>query len=271
MTRPTFIIGGWSQTLSRDPMPYFTRMMYGMVTNLDGLTTGTSSAPGWSPTTSKAPRPTDYSGQVLWTYGGDLCSPKAKPAQDEIDTIVKATLDNGWDGVDFKDDCQMNIPNVIETMRVLKKHGKQTHFGFIPGDSYNTPSSCVGKELNDKLRQMIQSRYCDQLVHHCYASRMWTDTEIERYVGRSLERTLAHGASADQVILALSTRGLTDHNLNAFLDQVTRLKIGGLYIWACHKLLASHQRTIAERLELKPALPRCELSWETFPGRTIIV
>ena len=272
MTQPTFKLGGWSQTLSREPMTHFTRMMYGMVTNLDGLTTGTISTPGWSPMTSKAPRPAGYNGQVLWSYGGGLCSPKAKPAdQDEINAIVNATLDNDWDGVDFDDECQMNIPNVIKTMEVLKQHGKQTSFGFISGYSYNTPTSCAGKELNDKVQQMIQSGHCDQLVHYCYASRMWTDSEIERYLGQSLERTLTQGARADQVILALTTRGLTDHNLNAFLDQVTRLKIGGLYIWAYHQLLASHQRTIEERLALKSALPRCELSWETFPGKTFIV
>ncbi len=51
MTRPTFELGGWSQPLSREPMPHFTQMMYAMVTNLDGLTTGTASTPGWSPAT----------------------------------------------------------------------------------------------------------------------------------------------------------------------------------------------------------------------------
>ncbi|WP_248797831.1 hypothetical protein [Pseudomonas sp. MWU13-2105] len=258
MTRPTFELGGWSQTLTREPMPHFTQMMYGMVTNLDGLTTGTAGTPGWSPATSPAPRPHGYTGKVLWTYGGGLCSPKAKPAdQDEIDAIVKATLDNDWDGVDFDDECQMNIPNVIATMQRLKQRHKQTRFGFISGYTYNTPASGTGMALNDKVRQVVRSGHCDQIVHYCYASRMWTDAEIERYVGQSLERTLAHGALPAQLILALTSRGLSDHNLQLFLDQVTRQRIGGLYIWAYHQLLPSHQRTIFEHLGFEPAPAAC--------------
>ncbi|WP_224770948.1 hypothetical protein [Pseudomonas sp. FEN] len=258
MTRTPFELGGWSQTLSREPLPHFTQMMYGMVTNLDGLTTGTAGTPGWSPATSTAPRPHDYTGKVLWTYGGGLCSPKAKPAnQDEIDLIVNATLDKGWDGVDFDDECQMNIPNVITAMRILKRQGKQTRFGFISGYTYNTPTSSNGMALNDKVRQVVQSGHCDQLVHYCYASRMWTDAEIERYVGQSLERTLAHGANTGQLILALTSRGLTDHNLRLFLDQVIQKQIGGLYIWAYHQLLPSHQCTILERLGFEPAPAGC--------------
>ncbi|HFF9833272.1 hypothetical protein V6280_01065 [Serratia marcescens] len=37
-----FITGGWSQSLAGQPHKAFDVMMYGMVTNLDGLTTGTS-------------------------------------------------------------------------------------------------------------------------------------------------------------------------------------------------------------------------------------
>lgn len=43
-----FITGGWSQSLAGQPHKAFDVMMYGMVTNLDGLTTGTSAQPGWS-------------------------------------------------------------------------------------------------------------------------------------------------------------------------------------------------------------------------------
>lgn len=41
----TFITGGWSQSLTGQPLKEFDVMMYGMVTNLDGLTTGTSAHP----------------------------------------------------------------------------------------------------------------------------------------------------------------------------------------------------------------------------------
>ncbi len=50
-----FILGGWSQSLSSKPLEEFDVMMYGMVTNLDGLTTGTLASPGWSPKSSINP------------------------------------------------------------------------------------------------------------------------------------------------------------------------------------------------------------------------
>lgn len=45
----TKLLGGWSQTLALNPLDEFDFMMYGMVTNLDGLTTSTAAYPGWSP------------------------------------------------------------------------------------------------------------------------------------------------------------------------------------------------------------------------------
>ncbi len=51
----TFITGGWSQSLTGQPLKEFDVMMYGMVTNLDGLTTGTSAHPGWSPEKQNKP------------------------------------------------------------------------------------------------------------------------------------------------------------------------------------------------------------------------
>ncbi len=72
-----FILGGWSQSLSSKPLEEFDVMMYGMVTNLDGLTTGTPASPGWSPEKQYKPDNTpDFKGKTLWVYGGGGCSLK---------------------------------------------------------------------------------------------------------------------------------------------------------------------------------------------------
>ncbi|WP_338512061.1 hypothetical protein [Erwinia aphidicola] len=88
-----FITGGWSQSLSGRPLKEFDVMMYGMVTNLDGLTTGTPASPGWSPEKQDKPDNTpDFKGRTLWVYGGGGCSPEGKPSnQDEVLRIAEAT------------------------------------------------------------------------------------------------------------------------------------------------------------------------------------
>lgn len=251
MTQGNYQFGGWSQRLNRTPLPAFTHMAYGMVTNLSGLTTGTAAAPGWSPAGSCAPRLGGFTGPVLWSYGGGLCSPRECPVDDTaIQQIIQATERGAWDGVDFDDECSMNIEHVTQAMQQLKQRNKHTQYGFIAGYSYNRPLTTAGAALNQKVRSVIASGHCDFLVHYCYASRMWTDSEIEQFVGKSLERSLDHGAHAKQLILALTSRGLTDHNLELFLDQVIRLQLGGLYVWAYENLSATHTRRIVERLGL---------------------
>ena len=62
-----FITGGWSQSLSGRPLKEFDVMMYGIVTNLDGLTTGTPASPGWSPEKQDRTNNTpDFKGKTLW-------------------------------------------------------------------------------------------------------------------------------------------------------------------------------------------------------------
>ncbi|WP_095079039.1 hypothetical protein [Pseudomonas sp. Irchel s3h17] len=249
MTQGRYLLGGWSQQLSHEPLPEFTDMMYGMVTNLSGLTTGTQSNPGWSPAGSQAPRFEQYSGSTRWTYGGGFCSPRAMPGnQADVQAILDATAAGGWDGVDFDDECNMNIDLVIDAMGQLKQQGKQTSYGFIAGYSYCAPTTTSGSALNAKVLKVIESGQCDHLVHYCYGSKMWTDDEIARYVGQALERSISHGAQPAKVILALTAIGLTDNNLNTFLDQITRLEIGGLYIWAYQRLSDVHKQTIIGRL-----------------------
>ncbi|MFC7510096.1 hypothetical protein ACFQUX_29670 [Pantoea stewartii] len=129
-----FILGGWSQSLSSKPLEEFDVMMYGMVTNLDGLTTGTPASPGWSPEKQYKPDNTpDFKGKTLWVYGGGGCSPEGKPSnQDEVLRIAEATKSRGWDGVDFDDECNMNTGLVIEAMKQLKNARKKPVLVLLP-------------------------------------------------------------------------------------------------------------------------------------------
>jgi len=45
MTSPRYEFGGGSQSLTRAPLDGFNTQIYGMVTHLAGLTTGTADAP----------------------------------------------------------------------------------------------------------------------------------------------------------------------------------------------------------------------------------
>ena len=64
--------------------------------------------------------------------------------------IVEATVDRGWDGVDFDDECNMNTERVIEAMKRLKEARKETSLGFIAGYSYNHPNTENGKSSTRK-------------------------------------------------------------------------------------------------------------------------
>ncbi len=245
-----FILGGWSQSLSREPLKAFDIMMYGMVTNLDGLTTGTAAAPGWSPeNTDKPATPSDFKGKSLWVYGGGGCSPNEKPSDSsEVARIVAATRIRGWDGVDFDDECNMNTGRVIETMKLLQCEGKETSFGFIAGYSYNHPDTGNGPKLNEKVKAIIQSGQCDRLIHYCYAAAMWSQEDIIANVIPAIKRSLILGAENKSCILALTSRGLTDWNLNYFIDQVLDFNLGGLFIWKYENLSDTHYKTIRDRL-----------------------
>lgn len=223
-----FVIGGWSQSLSDVPPPQFSYTMYGMVTNLTGLTTGTASAPGWSPAKSQAP---DAAGTVMWTYGGGLCSPNSMPADaDDIKAILNATDSKGWGGVDFDDECDMNTDNIILAMGNLA----QSSYTFLAGSAYNNPNtSSSGQTTNEKVAAVAKSGRCDRFVLMCYATAMWSQSDIENNVGQAITRTLNYVGAANKkkVILALTPAGLNDWNLNYFLGQVISNDIGGLFIW----------------------------------------
>lgn len=157
----TFITGGWSQSLTGQPLKEFDVMMYGMVTNLDGLTTGTSAHPGWSPEKQNKPDTLPgFKGKTLWVYGGGGCSPQQKPAnEDEVLRIVEATVDRGWDGVDFDDECNMNTERVIEAMKRLKEARKETSLVLLPAIPTIIP-----------IRKMVKSSTRKSEKSSCQAS-----------------------------------------------------------------------------------------------------
>ncbi|XAO72250.1 MAG: hypothetical protein AAYR33_05070 [Acetobacteraceae bacterium] len=77
---------------------------------------------------------------------------------------------------------------------------------------------------------------------------MWNKDDILGNVRQALERSLAFGIEKEKVILALTSRDLTDWNLNYFLDQVIDLDIVGLFIWRYDQLSADHLQIIRNRL-----------------------
>lgn len=244
------LLGGWSETLALKPLDAFDFMMYGMVTNLDGLTTGTAAYPGWSPEKESKPSASpSFKGKTLWTYGGGGCAPQQKPSNmNDVSRIVSATTNKSWDGVDFDDECNMNIPLVIETMKQLRQKNKETSFGIIGGWSYNHPNTDDGKKLNDKVKSIASSGQCNRLIHYCYGDTMWSDSDIRGNVQQALKRSISNGMDKSKVILSLTTRGLTDWNLNYFLDQVVNLDIGGLFIWQYDEITPKYLDIIKKRL-----------------------
>ena len=186
-----YIIGGWTQNTQDSAPETFSYVMYGMITNLEGLTSGTPSAPGWSPASTPAPQ---AAGEVMWTYGGARCTPTGMPASDSnIEAIVDTTHSQGWAGVDFDDECSMNVANLIAAMGALQP-SEQTSYTFLAGWGYNNPdASPEGAATNEAVRQIVQARVANRMVLMCYADAMWPMPDIEANVGPAIARTLAYG------------------------------------------------------------------------------
>lgn len=241
-----YIIGGWTQQLSDSPNPLFAYTMYGMITNLTELTSGTPTSPGWSPANQPPP---NAKGKVLWTYGGAGAVPDNMPASSEdINNILTATNNQGWDGVDFDDESNMNVDNIINTMKDLKQ-GQSASYTFLAGWDYNNPEqSQLGQEINDKVATIAKAHTCDRFVLMCYAGAMWDMPTIQANVPNAVDRTIEHVGNSKEVILALTPAGLTDENLDYFLQQVTSKKLGGLFIWDYPNLNSTYLDTIVNTL-----------------------
>ena len=225
-----YIIGGWTQRLTDKPPEGFSYTMYGMITELMGLTAGTAKNPGWSPMQYSAP--SVNSGKVLWTYGGGLCSPNSMPeSENQINKIVDSTVTMDWSGVDFDDECEMNIDNLLVAMKRLKP--RQISYSFIAGWNYNNPTkSEAGKKTNIAIHKLINANLVDRYILMCYGEAMWSETDIKANVASAIHRTISiQGVAAKKVILALTPIGLTENTLAYFLDQVIDNNIGGLFIW----------------------------------------
>ncbi|ABC30185.1 conserved hypothetical protein [Hahella chejuensis KCTC 2396] len=242
-----YIIGGWTQNPADTSPNSFSFTMYGMVTNLSGLTTGTPQSPGWSPDTTAAP---GGSGKVLWTYGGGGCTPNNMPQNaTEVSAIVNATQTKNWAGVDFDDECYMNVDMLVETMSKLKSLNKECSYTFLAGWDYNNPSaSSEGTKINQAVQTIAQSGAVNRFCLMCYAEAMWSMSDIEANVGPAIKRTIANGVPAKQVILALTPAGLNQQNLSYFLNEVTQNGIGGLFIWDYPALPSSYLQQIEQAL-----------------------
>lgn len=240
-------IGGWSQQTSKRPPSQFSYTMYGMITNLQGLTSGLPASPGWSPASTSKP---DVAGKVLWTYGGGGAVPDNMPAtQSDIQGIISATDTQGWDGIDVDDESDMNIDNIIATMKQAKQEEKETSYTFLAGWNYNNPNaSSSGTATNEDIEKIVAADVCDRFPLMCYASSMWSMDDIITNVGPAIDRTIAHVGDPKKVFLALTPAGLNAENLDYFLNQVTTNDIGGLFVWNFPSLEDADLVTICEQL-----------------------
>ena len=239
-------IGGWCQNPADKPPASFSYTMYGMITNLRGLTSGTRASPGWSPAHTRAP---EVPGKVLWTYGGGGASPVGMPDSDiQVEAIIQATGEKGWDGIDFDDESEMNLEKIIRIMgsSTIEESG----YTFLAGHDYNNPrGSERGRVTNTKVREIARAGVARRFNLMCYAAKMWSMSDIEANVGPAIERTLENGVSSRQVVLALTPAGLTEENLTYFLNQVLSREIGGLFIWNFPALKSTDLEMIVKTLE----------------------
>ncbi|CAM3951167.1 hypothetical protein VA7868_01121 [Vibrio aerogenes CECT 7868] len=237
-----YIIGGWTQEIHVQPPVTFTCTMYGMVTNLKELATGTPPKQSWNWSPKTTPAPTVIHGDVMWTYGGAGAVPDDMPAGEQLDEIASTCTRGSWAGIDFDNESRMNITNVIAVMEQLKASGCPTSYTFLAGADYVDSGDST-------VQSVVESGVCDRFVLMCYGGQMWGMNDIERYVSRAIEKTIhEYGVPEKKVILALTPAGLTAENLDYFLQQVKTHHIGGLFIWNFQLLNAEDLETICTQL-----------------------
>ncbi|SHO57020.1 hypothetical protein [Vibrio quintilis] len=237
-----YIIGGWTQEIHVQPPVTFTCTMYGMVTNLKELATGTPPKQSWNWSPKTTPAPTVMHGDVMWTYGGAGAVPDEMPAADQLEQMAATCTKGSWAGVDFDNESRMNIDNVIAVMKQLKASDCQTSYTFLAGADYVNSGDSTVQAVSD-------SGVCDRFVLMCYGGKMWGMDDIKRYVSAAIEKTIeVYGVPAKQVILALTPDGLTAENLDYFLQQVKSHDIGGLFIWNFQLLKPEDLETICTEL-----------------------
>ncbi|WP_018691693.1 hypothetical protein [Algicola sagamiensis] len=228
-------LGGWSQYWDVAPPVAFTYAIYGMITSLETLTNPGNKSP--------STKPIDSSAQKMWAYGGGGCTPQGYPTEEGIQSIVDATVKNGWVGVDFDDECAMNIPNIIRTMQALKQQGKQSSYTFLAGADYVNLGT--GEQT---IRDITTANCCSRFCLMCYSSHMWSEQDINAYVEKAVVKTIDLVGDRKKVVLALTPAGLNDTNLQQFLDIVIKHDIGGLFVWEFKDLPNQYLDTIITTL-----------------------
>ncbi len=243
-----YIVGGWTQRLDAEVPPQFSYTMYGMVTNLDLLKTGSAGSPGWGPEATTAPSAPE---NAMWTYGGGGCFPDGRPSNpQDIERIRRACYFEGdtsrppnWAGVDFDDECGMNVPAIAEAIDQLGS--LESSFTFLAGYDYIHNSGGANRAL-----EILKGGNCKRFVMMCYAAKMWPD--YETYVRPAIEKTIeGHGIEPCKVVLALTPAGLNDENLAYFLDQVIDFRLAGLFVWNFTTLKGSDLEKILTRLGIE--------------------
>ncbi|HIB85358.1 MAG TPA: hypothetical protein EYO59_12400 [Chromatiaceae bacterium] len=241
-----YTTGGWTQNLGAFPKRGMTTVMYGMIEDLEGLTTARG-CDSWSPVETHAPL---ISASSLWSYGGDGCFPRGMPDSDPlIDKMISATTCKCWSGIDVVNGCGMDSDKIITLFN--KMHWKQKSYTFYAGSKFNNPEQHPeGEFANNEVLKIYMYTDVDRFILKMYDGVMWSLESLHSYVGPGMKRLLNMGVPAKKIFATATTKGLTIDALNHIIDEIKRLKVGGLFIWDYENLLPPHLDLINTRLSI---------------------
>jgi len=223
-----FIVGGYTQRTDVSAPAGLSLALYGMMTNLPDLTSGTAASPGWSPEMVTAPA-APAGTTVMWVYGGAGAAPVGQPAPGAVERIVAAGSTKGWQGVDFDNESDFDIAGVVAAMKGLKAAGQATSYDFIAGWDYANDAA-EGPRIKADAKAVYESGACDRLNLMCYGDAMWSDTDIVNVIPKAIETTLAF-APAGAMMMGMTYANLNSSNLATVLGYVTKYGLAGVMIW----------------------------------------
>ena len=119
------------------------------------------------------------------------------------------------------------------------------------GETFNKPEdSPEGQATNDELKLINDNVEIDRFIMMSYGDQMWSEQEIKDNIGPGIVRLLNIGIDKKNIIVTVTTAGLTNENLHRVLDEVVKYDVGGLFVWEFKDLIPEHLIIIQDRLQI---------------------
>jgi len=237
-----YTLGGWVQTWTDAVPSDYSLCIYGMCTDLVNMKSGLNNTGTYCAWTSSIGNNPDKA-TIMFTACGENAQPVSGwPAQANITSFLSNlnTSNTKWKGVDFDDECSMDQTNLPTLINNLHTSGYQTNYTFLGGSQF-VDSNIPTQDYLSKLDSMG----CDRFILMMYGDAMWDNATIGQYLDAAVQKVYRGGAIPyNKIYVGVTSKGFTigsGSNLELFINEITKYKLGGLMVWPGSGYLTTDQ------------------------------